>query len=161
MCPAKGGAGKTLDEAGWQTYRMEGTLDAVENNSYGANVVKAALPTAGTQVPTTTKLNLTGGLGNAGYTGSSNINVITVNKQQYVKDSKGTWFRKDATKYTKTSDPFNSLINAKTTPTNITVGSKAYTYNEDKGYWLCNGKRVPASTVAGALKSGTSFSWSK
>ena len=156
--PEKGGTGKTLDEAGWQTYRMEGTLDAVENNSYGTNTVKAALPTAGTQVPTTAKLNPNGDYGD---TGSSGINVITVNGKQYIKSTSGTWFLKGATKNTKTSDPFASLVNSNTTPTHITVGSRSYTYNEDKGYWLCNGKRVSASTVAGALKSGTYFSWSK
>ena len=156
--PEKGGTGKTLDEAGWQTYRMEGTIDAVENNSYGVNAVKTALPTAGTQVPTTAKLNPNGDYGD---TGSSGINVITVNGKQYIKSTSGTWFLKGATKNTKTSDPFASLVNSNTTPTHITVGSRSYTYNEDKGYWLCNGKRVSASTVAGALKSGTYFSWSK
>ena len=156
--PEKGGTGKTLDEAGWQTYRTEGTLDAVENNSYGVNAVKAALPTVGTQVPTTAKLNPNGDYGD---TGSSGINVITVNGKQYIKSTSGTWFLKGATKNTKTSDPFASLVNSNTTPTHITVGSRSYTYNEDKGYWLCNGKRVSASTVAGALKSGTYFSWSK
>ena len=150
--PEKGGTGTTLDEAGWQTYHMEGTLDAVENNSYGTNTVKAALKTAGSQVPTSAPFNKVGaGLGGWG----------AYNGGQYVKKSNGTWYTKTKTGMSKTSDPFNSLINANTTPTHITVGSRSYTYNEDKGYWLCNGKRVSASTVAGALKSGTYFSWSK
>ena len=165
--PEKGGTGTTLDEAGWQTYHMEGTLDAVENNSYGTNTVKAALKTAGSQVPTSAPFNKVGaGLGGWGaYNGGQYVkdsnNAITVNGGQYVKKSNGTWYTKTKTGMSKTSDPFNSLINANTTPTHITVDSRSYTYNEDKGYWLCNGKRVSASTVAGALKSGTYFSWSK
>ena len=158
--PEKGGTGKTLDEAGWQTYRMEGTLDAVENNSYGTNTVKAALKTAGSQVPTSAPVDKVGaGLG--GWGTYNTANIITVNGDQYVKDSNGTWYTKTKTGMSKTSDPFTSLVNSNTIPTHITVGSRSYTYNEDKGYWLCNGKRVSASTVAGALKSGTSFSWSK
>ena len=158
--PEKGGTGVTLDEAGWQTYRMEGTLDAVENNSYGTNTVKAALKTAGSQVPTSAPVNKVGaGLG--GWSTYNTANIITVNGGQYVKDSNGTWYVKTKTGMSKTSDPFNSLINANTTPTHITVGSRSYIYNEDKGYWLCNGNRVSASTVAGDLKSGTHFSWSK
>ena len=158
--PEEGGPGKTLDEAGWQTYRMEGTLDAVENNSYGTNTVKAALKTAGSQVPTSAPVNKVGaGLG--GWSTYNTAKIITVNGSQYAKDSTGTWYAKTKTGMSKTSDPFNSLINANTTPTHITVGSRSYIYNEDKGYWLCNGKRVSASTVAEALKSGTYFSWSK
>ena len=163
--PDKGGPGKTLDEAGWQTYRIEGTLDAVENNSYGTNTVKAALKTAGSQVPTTAPVKFGAGLGGWGPYNTDNTDntdhVITVNGGQYIKASNGTWYTKTKTGMSKTSDPFNSLINANTTPTHITVGSRSYTYNEDKGYWLCNGKRVSASTVAEALKSGTYFSWSK
>ena len=164
--PEKGGPGKTLDEAGWQTYRMEGTLDAVENNSYGTNTVKAALKTAGSQVPTTAPgIKVGAGLGGWGAYNTANTantaHVITVNGGQYIKASNGTWYTKTKTGMSKTSDPFNSLINANTTPTHITVDSRSYTYNEDKGYWLCNGKRVSASTVAGDLKGGTYFSWSK
>ena len=160
--PAAGGNGTKLDAAGYQTYRMEGTLDAVNNNSYAANIVAQALPTAGSAVNTSTfplakpgswqstASKLTGGT----------ENIITVNGKQYIKANTGAWYLKTRTDYIKTSDPFTSLVNAKTTPSRITVDSRSYTYDAGKGYWSLNGKRVSATTVASALKSGSYFVWS-